>query len=386
MKIALIGCSGYGGKYLRWMKQYTDFTRHRLCAVIDPFAAQSPFFEALQAADVPVYATLEDFYAVDNADLVAVCSPIQFHAEHCLCALAHGSNVLCEKPAAASAQEAYTVREGWLASGKLLAVGFQWSYSQTMRELKRDILSGRLGRAVSLKTIISWKRADSYYSSWKGREFDAHGRPVHDSIAMNAVAHYLHNCFFLLGPRMEEARCLQTLEGSVYRAREIETYDTCFLRGRFEGGCLFYLCASHAAEQTVNPRFEYRFEHAVVTYDENTDGIVTAQFDDGTVKQYGKPQSERELYEKIGAVIGCIEQGKEPVCGIDTALPTCWCVTRFAAACPPPPFPPSCSSERRSLPAYTCAVCWPSWRRALKPSACRRSWVRPGPCRPPWQS
>jgi len=71
--------------------------------------------------------------------------------------------------------------------------------------LKRDLLDGRYGRPLRLATLCAWPRDRAYYrrNSWAGRLRDGDsGAWVLDSPANNAMAHFLHNALFLLGPAM----------------------------------------------------------------------------------------------------------------------------------------------------------------------------------------
>ena len=96
---------------------------------------------------------MEEFYAADHADLAIISSPIQYHAQQSIYALDHGSNVLCEKPLCATVPDALKMREAQNRSGKFLAVGFQWSFDNSILDLKKDIISGMLGRPKRLKTL-----------------------------------------------------------------------------------------------------------------------------------------------------------------------------------------------------------------------------------------
>ena len=342
MKAVLIGASGYGDYF------YLDRLEHeipdglgKLCAVVDPFIRNAPRRPFLEAHYIPVYDSLESFYEQDRADLVIIASPVPFHKEQVLCALSHGAVVLCEKPLVPVLQEADELEAALKASGGLetpcrssgapewnsrLLVGFQWSYAPAILQLKEDILAGRLGRPISLKTCVSWRRPDAYYqgSFWKGRIRDDAGRWVLDSILSNATAHYLHNMLFLSGSSMDTAALPESVEGSLYRAREIETYDTAFLRGQFAGGAQFYIAVSHSAEQEANPRLEYTFENAVVSLDTGTDGILRAQWKDGTCREYGEINSKTGGNEKILAAFAAAQGtdiGRRPTCGIRTIRP-----------------------------------------------------------------
>ena len=139
LRIVLIGIGGYGGNYTHFLKtrETQDFT---LEGVVDPFAEKAPDYDWVQAQGVPVYDTPEAFYAEKAADLAMIATPIPLHRDHCLCALAHGSHVLVEKPLCPTLQDAEALTEAARKAGRFLAVGFQWSFSQPILDLKADIL------------------------------------------------------------------------------------------------------------------------------------------------------------------------------------------------------------------------------------------------------
>ena len=321
--VVLVGASGYGGYYIGQFREDPDMGA-TIRAVVDPFVSSSPHLPWLREQGIPVFDRLEDFYdSGGRAELVVISSPIQFHRGQAEAAMEHGAAVLCEKPICACAADAVALREIWERTGVPFGVGFQWSFSVTMETLKRDILAGMFGKPLALKTIVSWPRGDAYFDprGWKSKRTDKDGEAINDSIVMNATAHYLHNMLFLLGAEMDTAACPETVSGSLYRARDIETFDTCFLRGSFADGCTLLFCASHVAERRIDPRFEYRFEKGTVFFDENTDGVVRAVFRDQSVKAYGEPQSDAEIRRKLLAMVDAARTGKRPMCGIGAALP-----------------------------------------------------------------
>ena len=184
-----------------------------------------------------------------------------------------------------------------------LGVGFQWSFSQTMGRLKEDILAGVYGRPKMLKTFISWPRALSYYgsSTWKGRVRDGKGGYILDSIVTNAAAHYLHNIFFLLGSTMETAAYPERVEAELYRAKQIESFDTCILRGCAGGGRFLYV-ASHATQLNLEPSFCYEFEKGAVVFNQDAqDNCVTGRLSDGRTIVLNAPDaaSTQELYQSL---------------------------------------------------------------------------------------
>lgn len=322
-RIVLVGVGGYGDTYLTLLEEYVDPERFTLVGVADPFVERAPRYEWLQEKKIPLYRSLEDFYWEQEADLALLVSPVQLHRSQTELALKNGSHVLCEKPITPLLQDAYAMREAERASGKRLGIGFQWSWCKAMRSVKQDILDGLYGKPILLKTHISWKRGDSYYApdGWKGRMKAKDGSYILDTIASNATAHYLHNMLFLLGGDMNSAAMPDQIWGSLFRGRDIETYDTCFIKGVMQDGCELLYIATHTGEQNSDPQFEYIFEKGCILFDQNGDGEVTGTLADGSVRKYGKALSMEENAWKITGMLDVAQLGAEPCCTVDTALP-----------------------------------------------------------------
>ena len=319
MKILLVGAGGYGAGYVTTLLENTD-TSIVFEGVVEHSISTCAKKDALDAAGVPVYATMDDFYREHTADLAIICTPPFLHREHSICALSHGSYVLCEKPVAPTVEDAEKMLVAEKEHGRWIAIGYQWSFSNRMQEVKRDILNGKLGKPISMKCAISWPRGLDYYSrgsSWAGR-ISKGGIMMLDSIASNACAHYIHNMLFLLGESMDSSAEVESLEASCLRANEIESFDTCTIRMRVSGADL-YIAASHAAEKERWPEFVYRFENATLTYVEDDGGEVVATFSDGTVKSYGI--LPKHTKSKIWDCVEAIRKGSTPICTVKTAIP-----------------------------------------------------------------
>ncbi len=319
MKILLVGAGGYGAGYVTTLLENTN--RGIIFeGVVDHCISASAKKDALVEAGVPVYSTMEDFYREHTADLAIICTPPFLHREHSICALSHGSYVMCEKPVAPTVEDAEAMLAAEKEYGKWIAIGYQWSFSDEMLKIKRDIISGKLGKPISLKCAISWPRGLDYYSrgsGWAGR-ISKDGVMMLDSIASNACAHYIHNMLFLLGESMDTSAEIDSLESNCLRANEIESFDTCTIRMRANGTDL-YIAASHAAEKERWPEFLYKFENATLTYTEDEGGEVLATFTDGTVKSYGI--LPKHTKSKVWDCLRSIREGTTPVCTVKTAIP-----------------------------------------------------------------
>ncbi len=320
MKLLLVGAGGYAAQYVKILLENTD-ENIIWEGVVDPYFSNCIFKKAIEEKGIPVYDTMEEFFNEHQADLTVICTPTFLHCEQSIYALSQGSYVLCEKPLVPTIEEAEKMLEAEKKYDKFIAIGYQWSYADAILDLKKDIIDGKFGKAISLKTAISWPRNKAYYNrggGWGGK-VKKDGRLLLDSIASNACAHYLHNMFFVLGDSMETSAKVSDFEAECYRANDIENFDTCALRIKTSDGTSLYFVASHAAGKLRNPEFEYRFEKGKVRFAVDNGCEIVAEFSDGSTKNYGNP-FENE-FKKLSDCIKASADKTAPVCTVKTATP-----------------------------------------------------------------
>ncbi len=293
IKVILVGAGGYGNLYVNELLRMHAEGEIVFSGVVDPAIESAAGYEKIMAAGIKIYPTLEDYYASDRAELCCIAAPIQFHTGYTLTALEHGSNVLCEKPLSGDWHDGVKITEAAENTGLFVMSGYQWSHSDAIFNLKRDILAGKFGRPVRLATAVLWCRRESYFkrgSGWAGKKYAADGTPILDSVANNAAAHYLHNMLYLMGGALDGAAIPETIDVELARANPIENFDTSVIRMHFAGGAEALFVGSHATEKNVNPRFRYEFENGVVNYDQDNYGSkITAVMNDGNTVDYGDP-------------------------------------------------------------------------------------------------
>ncbi|MBQ2686809.1 MAG: Gfo/Idh/MocA family oxidoreductase [Clostridia bacterium] len=318
MRILLVGTSGYAVGYVDLLLKGHE--NAELVGAVDPYIENSPRKKALEDAKIPIYENMQEFYKADKADLAIICTPTHLHSEMSRYALSKGSYVLCEKPAAATESDALAMLSAEKEYSRFIAIGYQWSYSDAIKSLKSDIISGKFGKALSMKSAISWPRNTDYYnrgSKWAGR-VTKDGRMILDSVASNACAHYIHNMLFLLGDKMSESALPTDVKGDCVRANDIENFDTCSLRIMTDKGVPLYFIASHATDKNKDPEFVYEFEKASIVYAQNDRKDIRAVYKDGRVESYKDP-FERPL-GKVDDCISAVKEGTTPICTVGTAL------------------------------------------------------------------
>ncbi|MFC1453150.1 Gfo/Idh/MocA family protein [Verrucomicrobiota bacterium] len=307
VSIILAGVGGYGKFYVDTLLSDAASGRVRIVGAVDPLASKSPCLAALERAGVPFFESLRDFYGGQSAQLAILATPIHRHCPQTCEALENGSNVLCEKPLGATIQEARRMMEARDEARRFVAIGYQWSFSRSVQRLKNDIRGGRFGRPVLLKTIVLGPRTEKYYgrNDWAGAVKSPEGEWVLDSPVNNAMAHYLHNMFYVLGSGTDPAAMPAEVVAELYRVNPITNYDTGVIRCRTLGGVEVLFYTSHAVAEERGPEFTYTFEKARVVC-AGWGEPIRALFHDGTVEDYGNPLDEpqRKVWNCVDAVLG----------------------------------------------------------------------------------
>jgi len=325
VSIVLAGIGGMGAVYLKALLEQAAGGACRLAGTVDPNPERCPDLDKLAALKIPVFKTLEDFYARQAADLAIISSPIQFHCQQTCLALERGSFVLCEKPPAGTIQEVRRMIAARDKARKWVAVGYQWSFSEAIQALKKDIREGAFGYARRLRCLYLWPRDEAYYrrNDWAGKIRDSRGGWVLDSPANNAMAHDLHNMFYVLGRTRETSALPVRLQAEIYRANPIENFDTIALRCATESGVEIFFYASHAADRDTGPVFSYEFDRGTASVS-GRDTAIRADFWNGESGVYGFPDAEP--MKKLRDVINAVAGGGHPACGLEAALGQTLCL------------------------------------------------------------
>ena len=315
--VVIAGIGGYGNKILKNMLPNLEAWGITLVGAVEPNWAAAPLASELERLGIPRFSSRESFYEENRADLAILCTPIHLHKEQAILAMKNGSDVLCEKPTAATLPQSDEMEQVARETGRNLHIGFQLCYVPALWHLKRDIMAGVLGAPKTLSAWISWPRnADYYGRSWCAK-LKWKGQYVLDSIAMNACAHYLHIMYFLLGGTMDTAAMPEKGEALLLRANPIETFDTAMLRVETGGAQLQFL-ATHTGRKRTDPTLRFVFENAVVEMVENDEeDAVCARFHDGRIKTYGPVK--RDFYNKIPYCCQVARGEAEPICTPTTA-------------------------------------------------------------------
>lgn len=145
--VAVIGLGGMGTHHVR---TYRDLEGARLAGLADPDPARREA-AALLAPGVPVFASYATLLAETQPAAVSVVVPTLLHVEAALAALTAGAHVLVEKPIAGNLADGAMIVRSAAAAGRLLMVGHVERFNPAVRELKRRLDAGDLGRVYQIR-------------------------------------------------------------------------------------------------------------------------------------------------------------------------------------------------------------------------------------------
>ena len=265
---------------------------------------------------------MEELFEKQVPELVFISTPIQFHCRQVCFALEHGSHVLCEKPAAATLEDAQKMLETAKVTGRFAAIGFQRCYNRAILSAKQDILSDRYGKPIKLKAIVGQQRNLAYYRrGWAGK-LKVGEDYIYDSVANNSAAHYLHNLLFFAGETLSTAAFPETIEAECYRGNEIENYDTITAKIRTTSGVELYFAAFQCGERHYKHYAEFLFENGSIVIEQ--DGSIVGRLSTGELKEYGNFNTD--MGNKVQCAVRAVRGEDTIYCDVNTALPHAYAI------------------------------------------------------------
>ena len=120
---------------------------HRARALADKFGVRD------------ICTDVDELCARPDIDAVTVVTRNADHRAHALAAIRNGKHVLCEKPLGMNPAEAREMAAAAAASGLVHQVAFVFRYNYGVRELRRRVLCGDIGRPFLCRV---------QYDSWDG--------------------------------------------------------------------------------------------------------------------------------------------------------------------------------------------------------------------------
>ncbi|MCW4116006.1 Gfo/Idh/MocA family oxidoreductase [Aurantimonas sp. MSK8Z-1] len=246
-RVAVVGC-GIGRSHIveGYQPQPDKFRVVALCdldparlgAVADEFGIERRILD------------FDAVLAMEDVDIVDVCTPPATHKRMVIAALKAGKHVVCEKPLVGSLRdvdEVMAVERG--ATGRLMPI-FQYRYGDGAQKAKRILDAGLAGRPFVATAETHWKRTAAYYDNpWRGRwETELGG------VLMTHAIHIHDLVTYFMGPVENLFARVATL------VNDIEVEDCVSSSWRMANGALVTSSATLGAQTEIS-RLRFCFEN-----------------------------------------------------------------------------------------------------------------------------
>ncbi len=190
LKAAIVGCGAISKLHAEALKLIENTKITAFCDSIFERAQK----KAEEYGGKP-YSSLEQMLENENIDVLHICTPHYLHVPMAKKALSKNINVLMEKPPAISYDQ---YEELYRATNEQVRLGicFQNRYNDSVVTTKKYLESGKFGKVLGARAIVTWARNESYYklSGWRG-EIDKEG----GGVLINQSIHTLDLITYLLG-------------------------------------------------------------------------------------------------------------------------------------------------------------------------------------------
>ena len=147
LRAAVIGLGMMGRAHVRVWDELVEGVELVAVADTDPAALR----ECTDGRAARGYTDAASMLAAEDLDLVSVVVPTSLHLPTTIAALDAGSNVLVEKPIAATRGEAEKMIDAARRAGRMLTVGHIERFNPAIRELRRRLAAGELGRIFEIR-------------------------------------------------------------------------------------------------------------------------------------------------------------------------------------------------------------------------------------------
>ncbi|MBR3804591.1 MAG: Gfo/Idh/MocA family oxidoreductase [Clostridia bacterium] len=303
-KVAVIGCGRISVMHLVSINMIENVELVACCDIKKDRAE-----EVAKKYGCKVYTSYEEMLEKEDLDAVHLCLPHYIHCKVAVYAMKKGVAVLTEKPMDVD----YASAENAVKVGEELGVQFgvisQCRYNNSAKLVKKAVESGKLGKIISARSVLTWNRSDDYYSGsdWKGT-WDKEG----GGVVIDQAIHSLDLVHWIVNSEVESISCSMANRG--HKAVVVE--DTAEGLITYKNGVRygFYCMNNYGKDEPIEIRLFCENGSVVFGYDDAyiyyNDGTVeethqnenTVEYEGG--KDYWGFQHERQISQFYRALAG----------------------------------------------------------------------------------
>ena len=253
LQVGVIGCGGIANqKHFPALTSQADKCEIvAFCDILIERAEEAAKKYGIDRAKV--YKDYNDLLSDPEIDVVHVCTPNVSHCPITVAAFGAGKHVLCEKPMAATTEDAKKMMDAWKKSGKKFTIGYQNRFRPDAQMLKRTCEEGKLGEVYFAKAHAVRRRAVPTWGVFPDKSKQG-GGPLIDigTHALDITLWCMDNYkpVSVMGSVFEKLGHLpEAVEGNMFGPWDPETYeveDSAFGFIKMENGATIFLESSWA--------------------------------------------------------------------------------------------------------------------------------------------
>ena len=178
IKVGIIGCGGIAnGKHMPSLAKVKNCEMVAFCDILPERAEKAAAEYGAEGAKV--FTDYKDLLAMEEIEVVHVCTPNRSHSFITVDALEAGKHVMCEKPMAINSEEAKKMLDAAKRTGKKLTVGYQSRFRPDALYLKKEAEDGTFGDIYYAKATALRRRAVPTWGVFLN-EYEQGGGPLID--------------------------------------------------------------------------------------------------------------------------------------------------------------------------------------------------------------
>lgn len=253
LKIGYVGCGGIANqKHFPALMQVKDICEIvAFCDIIEERAVKAAKEFGTEGAKV--YTDYREMLKDKDIDVVHVCTPNVSHCPITVAAFEAGKHVLCEKPMAATVEDAQKMMDAWKKSGKKFTIGYQNRFRPEVLSLHKACEAGELGDIYFAKAHALRRRAVPTWGVFPDKSQQG-GGPLIDigTHALDITLWMMNNYepVSVSGSVFEKLGHLpEAVEGNIFGPWDPETYeveDSAFGYIKMKNGATIFLESSWA--------------------------------------------------------------------------------------------------------------------------------------------
>ena len=305
LKVGLIGCGRISVMHLDAIESLSN--KAKLICVCDNKKERAD--ACAKKFGVTAYYDYEEMLNKESLDCVHLCLPHYLHCKVACYAFSKGIAVITEKPMDIDLESAQNAVDYAKQCNVLFGVIMQCRYNDSAKLVKGAVSSGKLGKILSARSVLTWARPDEYYiqSDWKGT-WDKEG----GGVVIDQAIHSIDLVNWIVDSEVESVSCSMANRGhSIVKVEDSAEGLVTYKNGVKYG---FYCMNNYACDEPIEIKLycekgkvTFNYDEALIEYNDGTtesvNGNQNAKLVEGG-KDYWGFQHVRQIEQFYNAVLG----------------------------------------------------------------------------------